>query len=74
MEHGMLKGGMPERWITSIENGVVTLVQSIEADAFVVRMQDLPLLAANEEIINDPLAREMLLALENRKRRLRVVG
>ncbi|MBL4798097.1 MAG: hypothetical protein JKY50_11830 [Oleispira sp.] len=63
MEHGELKGGMPECWITQIENGVVTLVQRIEADAFVVRMQDLPMLAANEEIVSDSLARDILRAI-----------
>ena len=68
MEHGMLKGGMPERWITRIENGVVTLVQRIEADAFVVRAQDLPMLAANEEIVTDSLARDILRAIAKRQK------
>jgi hypothetical protein len=66
MEHGMLKGGMPERWITQIDNGVVTLVQRIEADAFVVRVQDLPAVAANEEIVSDSLARDILRAINKR--------
>ncbi len=56
----------PERWITQIQGGVVTLVQRIDADAFVVRMQDLPMLAANEEIVNDSLAKEILLAIGRR--------
>lgn len=68
MEHGVLKGGMPERWITQIDNGVVTLVQRIEADAFVVRAQDLPMLAANEEIVSDQLARDILRAIGKRGR------
>lgn len=59
--------GMPERWITQIQNGVVTLVQRIEADAFVVRMQDLPMFAANEEIVSDSLAKEILHAISKRK-------
>lgn len=77
MEHGMLDkvvpaavpiaNSQPERWITQIQNGVVTLVQRIEADAFVVRAQDLSMLVANEEIVSDPLAKEILLAIGKRK-------
>ena len=52
----------PERWITQIDNGVVTLVQRIEADAFVVCAHDLPSLAANEEIISDSVAYDILQA------------
>lgn len=59
--------GMPERWITQIQGGVVTMVQRIEADAFVVRMQELPMFAANEEIVSDSLAKEILLAIGKRK-------
>lgn len=68
MEHGVLKGGMPERWITQIDNGVVTLVQRIDADAFVVRAQHLPMLAANEEVVSDQLARDILRAIGKRGR------
>lgn len=68
MGHGMLKNSTPERWITEIKNGVVTLVQRIDADAFVVRVQDLPMLSANEEIVNDPLAREILRAIGKRNK------
>ena len=59
--------GVPERWITQIQNGVITLIQRIEADAFVVRMQDLPMFAANEEIVSDSLAKEILHAISRRK-------
>lgn len=72
MEQGTLGGKVvarvPERWITQIENGVVTLVQRIDADAFVVRAQDLPVIAANEEIVSDPLARDILRAIAKRKK------
>ncbi len=61
-------GCVSERWITQIDNGVVTLVQRIEADAFVVRAQDLPMLAANEEVVSDVLAREILRAIGKRGR------
>ena len=65
MEQGIVTSA-PERWITQIENGVVTLVQRIEADAFVVRIQDLPALAANEELVSDSLARNILRAINKR--------
>lgn len=65
MEQGIVKGA-PERWITQIQNGVVTLVQRIEADAFVIRMQDLPALAANDELVSDSLASEIMRALNAR--------
>lgn len=75
MEQGMIDkaiaAGKSERWITQIENGVVTHVQRIEADEFVVRLLDLPMVCANSELINDPLAREMLLAIEKRRRSIR---
>ena len=57
----------PERWITQIENGVVTLVQRIDADAFAVRPTDLPAVAANSEIVSDQLARKILKAISKRK-------
>lgn len=46
----------PERWITQIVGGVVTLVQRIDADAVVVRLQDLPDLCANVDLVSDELA------------------
>lgn len=57
-----------EHWITKVQGGVITLVQRIDADAFVVRAQDLPMLAVNEEIVTDPLAREILRAIGRRGR------
>ena len=46
----------PERWITQISGGVVTLIQRIDADAVVVRLQDLPGLCADEVLVSDDLA------------------
>jgi hypothetical protein len=41
----------PERWITQIQNGIVTLVQRIAADAFVIRAHDLPAVCANDALV-----------------------
>lgn len=69
MKHGkQVAVAGPERWITQIENGVVTLVQRIEADAFVVQSHDLPALCANEEIIPDILANDISLAIFGRSK------
>jgi hypothetical protein len=46
----------PERWITQIVGGVVTLIQRIDADAVVVRLQDLPDLCANVDLVSDEQA------------------
>lgn len=77
MEQGMLNkavsAGAPERWITQVQNGVVTLVQRIEAGAFVVRAHDLPALAANHEIVSDALAREILRKLSLRNMQIQSV-
>lgn len=58
--------GMPERWITQIQNGVVTLIQRIDADAFVVRARDLPELAANCEYVDDVQAELIVEAIRCR--------
>lgn len=57
MEQGMIDkaiaAGKSERWITQIENGVVTHVQRIEVDEFVGRLLDLPSIFANQELVSD---------------------
>jgi hypothetical protein len=55
--------GVPERWITQIQNGVVALIQRIEADAFVVQAHDLPKIAANQELVSDEQARAIAEAI-----------
>jgi ribonucleotide monophosphatase NagD (HAD superfamily) len=66
MGQGIIKAGKPERWITQITNGIVTLVHRIDADAFVVRAHDLPSVAANIEIVGDDLASEIMSAIRSR--------
>lgn len=56
----------PERWITQIQNGIVTLVQRIAADAFVVRAYDLPAICANEEFVSDEQARAIMRSIRHR--------
>ena len=72
MEQGMIDkaiaAGKSERWITQIENGVVTHVQRIEADEFVVRLLDLPRFASNSELVSDSLARDILRAIGKRQK------
>ncbi len=58
--------GVPERWITQIQNGVVTLIQRIDADAFVVKARDLPKLAANAELVDDEHAKLIVEAIRCR--------
>ena len=57
---------LSERWITQIQNGVVTLVQRITADAFVIRVCDLPDICANEAFLTDEQARGVLNAIRYR--------
>ncbi len=63
-----IASGKSERWITQIENGIVTKVQRIEADEFMVRLHDLPRFASNSELVSDLLAREILRAIGKRKK------
>lgn len=58
--------GLPERWITQIQNGVVTLIQRIDADAFVVRAVDFPRVAANSELVSGEQAQAIIEAVRSR--------
>jgi hypothetical protein len=61
-----VQDAMQERWITQIKNGIVTLVQRIAADAFVVRAQDLPTICANQELVTDEQAMSVAEAILSR--------
>jgi hypothetical protein len=61
-----VQDAMQERWITQIRNGIVTLVQRIAADAFVVRAQDLPTICANQELVTDEQAMSVAEAILSR--------
>lgn len=55
-----------ERWITQIQGGVVTLVQRITGDSFVIRACDLPAICANEEFLTDEQVRAVSEAIRYR--------
>jgi hypothetical protein len=61
-----VQDAMQERWITQIRNGIVTLVQRIAADAFVVRAQDLPAICSNQELVTDEQAMSVAEAILSR--------
>jgi hypothetical protein len=56
----------PERWITGINNGVVTLIQRIDADAFVISINEIAGLCENREMLSDEQARAILEAVLSR--------
>lgn len=55
-----------ERWITQIQGGVVTLIQRIEASAFVVSSNELPAICANAELVSNEQARAIVDAIRYR--------
>lgn len=57
---------VPERWITEISGGQVRMVQRVPGDAFVVSLDDLPDIAANEDFVSDDLAVKMHAVLSDR--------
>lgn len=55
-----------ERWITEIKSGVVTMIQKIEKDSFVVSIEDISDICANVDIISDEQALLILEAIKSR--------
>jgi hypothetical protein len=60
-------GGKAERWITQVQGGVITLVQRIPKEAFVIGLSKLPEVVANVELVGNGLAIEVRRALEARQ-------
>lgn len=55
-----------QRWITLIQDGVVTLIQRIEENAFVVCANELPAICANAELVSNEQARAIADAIRCR--------
>jgi hypothetical protein len=56
----------PERWITEINGGVVTIIQKIEKDSFVVSIEDISDMCANKDFVSDEQSRLILNAIKSR--------